>query len=396
MTSGSRRWGGISDRWLIGGVVAVLAAGSAAIFGTASPSHYSSASGPPTTQVTVPPDVQLAAAVSADPANGTTGVALDAVVKVKTTLGKLVSVQAESSPGGVVLPGTFNKADDEWTSSGFLLAHTKYVITTSVISSPGVSATTSSSFTTLEPTALVDVTVNPAVGTGMGAGEPLVMTFNRPVTSTASQLALFQHLRIVTSPPVAVGGFWYSPTEVHLRPETYWPANEKISLQYSLAGWDAGGGAWGGSTGSTHQTVPSVHVSTLDLTTHELTVTVNGVTTGHYPITATGASGMASGTHIVLSRTEKQGAGLYWIVSLSESGSSTCAVNPLDQAEADQCATLSLGNAERFYYLSRTGDVVNVVGGSVPASATDRGTADWRLAWSALTPIPAGTASTGG
>jgi hypothetical protein len=74
-------------------------------------------------------------------------------------------------------------------------------------------------------------------------------------------------------------------------------------------------------------------------------------------------------------------------VTLSDSGSNVCAVDPLDTGGDGMCAAMSLRNAEDFYYLSRVGDVVIVTGSAVAPSTTDHGTADWNIPWSALTPV---------
>jgi hypothetical protein len=129
-------------------------------------------------------------------------------------------------------------------------------------------------------------------------------------------------------------------------------------------------------------------VSTLNLATHQLTVTVKGATVATYPVTSSPGS-LANGTHIVLSRAIGPSNGLYWLVFLSESGNSLCAVSPLQPTAAGACATMSLADAERFYYLSHPGDPITVTGGTLPPSLTDRGTADWNIPWSALTPVPA-------
>ena len=80
----------------------------------------------------------------------------------------------------------------------------------------GVTATATSSFTTLTPTAFVGMSVSPDSGLSVGVGQPIDLQFthhHHPVepTDVADSTAA------VDVDSCSVGAYWFSPTELHLR-----------------------------------------------------------------------------------------------------------------------------------------------------------------------------------
>jgi hypothetical protein len=383
---------------LFGGlVIAALAAGSVAVIATASPSkHTGSSSGTTATTIsqspstTSPASARLASEVSMSPAPGSNGVPLDAVITLTAGKGQFTSVAVTPPKPGAGIPGTYNQAATVWTSDAVLQPSTTYQIKAALSGVVGVTATVVSSLTTLTPSALVGVTLSPAQGQGVGVGQPIILTFNQAVTSTTGQNAVLSHLKVALNKPVAVGAHWFSPTVLHLRPETYWPSGERVTLSYDLAGWDAGSGLWGQGSGAVRVTIGSARVSTLDLTTHALSVTLNGSNIG--TLTIYNTPPLINGTHIVLGR-EATEPGAYWVVNIASSPEYVCSLakTGVSSSVTNACVDLKLGPAEQYYYLSRPGDVVNVTGGSTAASTTDQGTMDWTTPWSAWTPLAINT-----
>jgi lipoprotein-anchoring transpeptidase ErfK/SrfK len=411
--------GGKHRSWRLALAIGVLAgaavgAGVAVITNQGSSDHpaagsaaRSQSSSPPTTSA----QAALAAAVVSNPANGASGVAPDATVAVSTSLGHFTSVTL-STAGDAPVAGAMNPAGTQWTSSGPLQPSSHYDITATLTNQSGVTATSSSTFSTLTPTALVEATVWPASGLAVGVGQPIVLTFTQPEITPSARAGLLSHLHLALSKPVPVGAHWFSDTELHLRPETYWPAGEQITFSDDLAGWNAGSGEWGQGSTSVHFSIGDARISTANLATHEMTVTLNGRTVATYPISAGRAQyPTMDGVHIVLDRESQvqmisSSVGIpvnspngynetvYWDVHISDSGEY---VHSAPWSVADQgsinvshgCINLSPANAQQFFQFSRVGDVVNVVGGPRAPVPTDGGVEDWSsVPWSAFTPVP--------
>ena len=378
---------------------------------------------PPSTTSVAKLSAHLAAAVTVSPANGTAGVALDTPVTVATTSGHLASVQVTPSTG-VPLSGSLNSAGTQWTSAGALGATSTYQVRAVVAGPSGVTATATSSFTTLTPTAFVGMSVWPDSGLSVGVGQPIVLQFTQPIITPSSRQTLLTHLQLSMSTPVPVGAYWFSPTELHLRPENYWPSGEQISLSDSLGGWDAGSGEWGQGSGNVTFTTGDARISTANLATDQMTVTDNGRLVATYPISGGRAQyPTMNGIHIVLDRESQvhmisSSVGIpvnsangydetvYWDVHISDSGeyvhSAPWSVGAQGNSNVSHgCVNISPTNAQQFFGFSRVGDIVNVVGGPRPPVPGDHGVMDWSTPWASFAPVtvspltpPAGTTTT--
>lgn len=108
--------------------------------------------------------------------------------------------------------------------------------------------------------------VAPYAGEVVGVGHPVVITFERPVTTRAN---VESSIRVV-SPPAATGQFdWLSADTVRFTPDQYWPAHSTITL---LAG----------NTPLSFNTGASV-VAVADISAHTFTVSVDGVVAREMP-----------------------------------------------------------------------------------------------------------------
>ena len=351
----------------------------------------------------------LAAAVTVSPANGTTDVALNAPVIVTTRTGHLVSVQV-SPVTGASLIGSLNAAGTQWTSAGALGATSTYQVKALVRSRSGTTGKETSIFTTLTPTAWVGASVWPDSGLSVGVGQPIVLSFSQPIITPASRQSVLAFLHVSMSSPVPVGAYWFSPTELHLRPQSFWPTGEQITFSYALGGWDAGSGEWGQGTNSVTFTIGDARISTANLATDQMAVTDNGQLVATYPISAgRDQYPTMDGTHIVLDRESQvqmisSSVGIpvnspdgynetvYWDVHISDSGEYVHAAPWSVGAQGNSnvshgCVNVSPANAEQFFNFSRVGDIVNVVGGPRPPVPGDHGVMDWSTPWASFTPV---------
>jgi lipoprotein-anchoring transpeptidase ErfK/SrfK len=290
------------------------------------------------------------------------------------------------------------------------VASSSYHVTATLVDRFKRSVTTRSSFSTLTPTAWVNVNLLPQSGLTVGVGQPIVLKFTQAVTDPAARERLLSHLDTSLSTPVPVGAYWFSGTELHLRPENFWPSGEEITFSDALDGWDAGGGMWGQGTGIVKFTIGDARISTANLATHQMTVSDNGNVVATYPISAGSTQyPTMTGTHIVLDRVSQiqmvsstvgipvNSPGGYdekvlWDVHVSDSGEYVHAAPWSVSAQGFEnvshgCINLSPTSAQQFFGMSQIGDIVNVVDGPRPPVPGDHGVMDWETPWSSFTPI---------
>ena len=357
---------------------------------------------------------ELLSKVSMSPANGSTKQPLSTVVTLRASGARLESVRVSVLPGGGKLRGAFGPAGEEWRSTGRLFPGSTYMVHYVVVGTeagPATSAATSTgvatfsakglgTFTTAPPASIVTASVFPSPGIAVGVGQPIVFMFSQPVDTLAGQKAVESHLSIAMSKPVPGGWHWFSSVELHFRPTSYWPVGDQVEVNGNLNGWDAGGGAWGAGVVSTAFVIGNSHISVVNLTTHEMTVTDNGQLLYDWPISAGQPRWPTQdGTHIVLDRESvvhmisstvgipvKSPAGynefVYWDVHISDSGEYVHAA-PWSVAEqgfenvSHGCVNLSPADAEVFFHFSRVGDIVDVTDGVRPPLQGDHGVMDW-------------------
>ena len=101
--------------------------------------------------------------------------------------------------------------------------------------------------------------VFPSAGAVVGVAQPVMITFDRPVTDRARAEAT---IGVRSNPEVAGKFYWISDTEVRWRPLEFWPANTAVTVH--VAGRDVA-----------FRTGDAV-VTTYDDPTHTATVTRNG------------------------------------------------------------------------------------------------------------------------
>ncbi len=233
--------------------------------------------------------------------------------------------------------------------------------------------------------------------------------FSRAITDATARATVLQHFTIRVAPAIDGGWYWFSPTELHFRPRQFWPHGEKVTASWDLTGWNAGNGAWGMGTGSTHFTIGDARVSLVDLNAHTMTVTLNGQTVAVYPISGGKPKDPTmDGVHIVLDRESvvrmiSSSVGIpvnspdgydelvYDDVHISDSGEYVHAApwSVASQGVANVshgCVNLSPTDALAFFLFSRVGDVVLIQGSPRPPEPGDHGVMDWDTQWTSFTP----------
>jgi lipoprotein-anchoring transpeptidase ErfK/SrfK len=333
------------------------------------------------------------------PASGATGVPLDTVVQVSVATGRLNQV-AVTTPSGAALAGALSPDGKAWTATARLAAATTYKVVASEVHGAVQGAPTTSTFTTLTPAKKVKAGIAPLDGMTVGVGQPVAVYLSAPVKDHTKVLP---HLTVTTDPQVQGAWHWVSDSELHWRPQAYWATGTKVTVATDLSGVDLGGGAWGVESRTIHFTIGDAHVSTVDATTHLMTVTSNGqvvktikVSTGRdkYPT--------KSGVHVVLDKAQKtvmdsSTVGIpvnspdgyketvLWNVRISNSGefvhAAPWSVGSQGRANVSHgCVNVSTADATWFFGFSQLGDVVDVHGTPQNLEPTN-GFGDWNVPW---------------
>ena len=243
--------------------------------------------------------------MTAKPANGTKSVKVDTAVSVKASNGTLskvsVSAPVKDRDGKVTdtpVSGALNKAKTEWKATDRLEPGVTYTVKSSGKNPEGTSTKTTSTFAT-EALTLDEqtfATISPLSGT-YGVAMPIVVTFDVAVTD---RKAFEKNLKVSASPSQTGTWSWYSSTEVHYRPKSFWKPGTKIKLDVDVNGLSAGKGIYGQSSRSAEYTIGRSVITTVNLATHRASVKVNGKTARSFGISA-GKPGFTtrSGTKVI-------------------------------------------------------------------------------------------------
>jgi len=339
--------------------------------------------------------------LTVSPRDRATGVALDASARVVADGGQLRAVQV-TGRDGQRLPGRLGGDGRTWVSSGALAPATRYRLAVEAVDAAGTPTRRVTSFTTLRPRAELRASIMPLEGETVGVGLPIGVWFNQPVGDRA---AVERRLQVVSSKPVKGAWHWFSATEVHYRPRSYWPSGSRVTLHARLAGTDAGGGLWGVADRAVRFRIGDRHVSVVDARTHRMRVTENRRTLRVLPV-STGRERYptTNGVHFVIEKTRDKlmdsstigiprdsPGGYYqhvaWSVRISNSGefvhAAPWSVGSQGRANVSHgCVNLSTSDAAWFFKRTRRGDVVEVVG-SPKRPGGSFGVADWNMSWSA-------------
>ena len=125
-------------------------------------------------------------------------------------------------------------------------------------------------------------TISPGDGAEVGVGQPVVVTFDTPVTDRA---AAERALRVVTDRPVGEAGwYWFDNSQVQYRPQKYWPSGTSVTVTAALDGVRTGQTTWGSKDTTSTFTVGRSQVLRIDDTTHRMTVVRDGKSVRTVPV----------------------------------------------------------------------------------------------------------------
>ncbi|WP_343603268.1 Ig-like domain-containing protein [Mycobacterium sp.] len=360
--------------------------------------------------------------VIAQPAVVTVSVAPDALdvdpvvpVRVAAEGGTLESVSM-ADESGTLVAGVLTPDRLLWTNTEPLEYGMIYTLTVDSRSTTGVTATQTSTFTTVQPNNQTKVYLLTTGGhllddeATYGVGTVVVAHFDEPV---ADRVAAERHLSVTTSPPVTGSWYWADDQNAHWRPERYYRPGTRVTVAATIYGVAVGDGLYGQEDGRVSFVIGDSHVSVADDTTKAVSVYENGQPVRTMP-TSMGMGGTESiageqvsfwtqpGVYTVMDKATPvvMDSSTYGLpinsrlgykesinyatristdgVYLHELDSTGWAQGHTDVTHG--CLNLNHENARWFYDFSVPGDVVEVVNtGGAPLRLWQNG--DWSLPW---------------
>ncbi|HEX3605862.1 MAG TPA: Ig-like domain-containing protein [Candidatus Dormibacteraeota bacterium] len=338
--------------------------------------------------------------IAISPGDGDATVRLDAPVKVSSLDGRLDAVVLHSLADPTPLTGQMAADHSSWTSSAFFDPATAYVVEATAHAANGLTAASRANFKTEATGGRLTASTQPADGSTVGVGMPVILHFNSPIPPERQQ-ALVQRLTVQSTPSTIGAWHWFAPTEVHWRPREFWQPGTRVTVGANLRGLDAGNDVWGLGDFNYSFTIGDKHISTIDLTAHQMSVTANDQVVHTYPISAgrtknptlTGVLVVRYRQYDVLMDSESIGIPryapdgyyehVYWDTAISTDGFFIHSAPWSMWAQGSQnvshgCVNLSPQRAQEFYEFSQIGDVVQVLNGPRVADAGD-GEGDWQI-----------------
>jgi lipoprotein-anchoring transpeptidase ErfK/SrfK len=336
-------------------------------------------------------------------ADGSADVPPLAPLEIAVADGELAEVTLVDGTGaavpGSLQPPAAESAPAVWTPEAPLAYATSYTLTATAENVDDEETTATSKFTTVTPTAVSTPGIGPLDGQTVGVGMPIRVYFDHPV---ADKAAVESHLLVTSSTPTDGAWNWFSDTEVHFRPSTYWPANTEVTLDANLFGVNFGEGVWGEKNRTVSFSIGEKHVSVADAASHMMQVYDNDQLVQTYPISAGSPDNPSyNGAHVVteLNRNRIMDSSTYGVpvdspegyrtpveyaVRISDSGEFVHAA-PWSVAQQGHsnvshgCINMSTERAAWFFDFSQPGDVVEIRNSSAGALHSD--IYDWVIPW---------------
>ena len=352
-----------------------------------------------------PDDTKEPVVLMPNVANGATDVRVSKLVKVLAEDGTVKVASLKTADGATEVPGTIS--DTGWRANSRLEPGTAYDLSVTGLGEDGEEITVTSAFTTQALTLEQQTypSVAPLEGETVGVGMPVIVTFDLPVKNRE----LYEkYMKVTTDNGVTGSWTWFSDTEAHYRPETFWPANTKVNVDLELNSLPAGAGVFGQQDQDINFTVGKKVVTTVNVARHRMTYSVDDQVVRRLPVT-TGDDAHRSreGVKVIMEKfssidmdaattgVDSEDPGYYniedvrWAMRLTNSGEFIHAApwsvgSQVRDNVSHGCTGMSTADAKWLYERSRRGDVVKYV--NSPRALEDRnGWTDWNVPWATWT-----------
>lgn len=395
-----RAWRAPRGRMIVAAVleVAVLVATACSSSEAAPPESDRGKQDDRTSTKTAPPAEPVELMIT--PKNKAANVAPGEPITVAALGGKLTKVLL-TNDGGERVEGKLSPDATTWQVAEPLGYGRTYRAVATGVNEDGKPATLKSSFTTIEPRLRADLSMNPLDGQTVGVGQPLAFYFDVDI---ANKAAAERAIQISTTPHVEGAFYWFSDSEVHWRPKTYWPAGTKVSIKASIYGKDFGNGVFGNDDRTANIKIGRSVVAVADGGTHQMIVNVNGKVARKIPISM-GKPGHETpyGTYVVMSEHTNytMDSSTYGVPADSPDGYRTLIAVATRMSNSgvfyhsapwslgDQgyrnvshgCINMSTENAAWLQSISNKGDLVVVKHSGGPRLESWDGLGDWQIPW---------------
>ncbi|UQA94864.1 L,D-transpeptidase [Streptomyces halobius] len=222
---------------------------------------------------------------------------------VKVTGGKLTDVKLTVADSGAVVDGVISQDGTSWKPAVQLERGTKYKIVANAKDAKGRAATENATFTTVSSANSFIGIYTPDNGKTVGVGMPVSFKFDKPITNRKD---VQSHIKVTSSSGQQVVGHWFGSQRLDFRPENYWKAGSKVTMNLDLDGVEGGEGITGVQSKTVSFTVGRSQVSTVDMNTQTMTVKRDGKTIKSIPISGGSAENPTYNGQMVISEKFKQ------------------------------------------------------------------------------------------
>ncbi|MYV65754.1 hypothetical protein GT043_07345, partial [Streptomyces sp. SID2131] len=205
---------------------------------------------------------------------GVDGGRLERVTVARIEDGRLTEVAGEVSADGL-----------RWRplAPGRLAPAAKYSVDAVALDAHGRRSARHTAFTTVVPESRFIGYFTPENRSTVGTGMIVSFSFNRPVENRA---AVERAVRITSDPPVEVVGHWFGRERLDFRPERYWAAGTRVTVDIGLRDVEGAPGVYGIQRKRVGFTVGRSQVSVVDAAAHTMEVRRDGEVLATLPVTA--------------------------------------------------------------------------------------------------------------
>ncbi|MGW6509356.1 L,D-transpeptidase, partial [Streptomyces niveus] len=241
------------------------------------------------------------AVVTIAPKDGAKSVATSGALKIGASKGKLTTVTVEDSKGNAV-DGEIAADGTAWEPARHLAGATKYTVHAIAKDSEGRVSAKDTTFTTLVPKNTFIGHYTPEDGSTVGVGMPVSLNFTRGITDPE---AVEKAIKVTADPAVPVEPHWFGNDRLDFRPEKYWAAGTKVTVELDLDGVEGRPGVYGEQSKTVEFTIGRSMVSTVDAKAKTMKVVKDGKEIKKINITAGAPSTTTYNGQMVISEKHK-------------------------------------------------------------------------------------------
>lgn len=215
--------------------------------------------------------------------NASSSMAAGKPLTVSVSTGKLTTVEVTGQAGN--LPGTLSADGRRWTSTAERAPISSYRISATATGDNGSTTEFRRTFSTGAPPRTLSADVTPWGGQSVGVGQPLVVQLSAPVHGKEYRAAVESALVVSASRSIGPASWhWMSDTELHYRPQNFWPGHTNVTVHVNLARVHGGSGLWGVKDRDVTFVIGRAFVMRISNATHQMTVSVDGRTVRTIPV----------------------------------------------------------------------------------------------------------------